>query len=271
MVTIVISGHINGLSHIQAAFSMKTLRATIKLLALSAVMTGYYVLWLLGLPFVIAFPAVARRWRKRNFGGWARASARIVGMKVNVRNAPPVSPFLLVSNHLSYVDIVVLESQVDCAFIAKREIAGWPILGFICRTLDTIFIDREKKRDVLRTMERVNATLSRGLGVVLFPEGTSSSGRTILPFRSSLLEFAARHNIPVHYASISYAVPPDQPPAEESVCWSGTMTFGGHVFRLLQLSQFEANLTFGEQPILNNDRHALAADLWSAVNAQLVG
>jgi 1-acyl-sn-glycerol-3-phosphate acyltransferase len=231
-------------------------------------MAAYYLRWLAGLPFIFASPELARSWRKRNFGGWARASARILGLKINVRNAPPASPFLLVSNHLSYVDIIVLESQVDCAFIAKSEVASWPILGFICRTLNTIFIDRKRKRDLLRAIAKTEATLDRGLGVVLFAEGTSTNGHTILPFRPSLLEFAARRKIPVHYVSLSYTVPPDEAPAEQSVCWWGDMTFWGHLFRLLQLPQFEANVIFGQQPILAEDRHELAAELWSAVSAQ---
>lgn len=248
---------------------MKYLRATIRLVALCGTTAGYYLRWLVGLPFVFAFPKAALSWRKRNFGGWARASARILGMRVNVRNAPPPSPFLLVSNHLSYVDIVVLESQVDCAFIAKKELASWPLLGFICRTLNTIFIDRKQKRDLYKAMAKAEATLNRGLGVVLFAEGTSSAGQTILPFKSPLLELATRRQMPVHYASISYTVPVGETPAEQSVCWWGEMTFPDHVFRLLQLPHFEANLVFGSQPILAADRHVLALELWSAVNSQL--
>ena len=232
-------------------------------------MVGYYARWILGLPFVSAFPEAARKWRKRNFVGWARASAHIFGMRVNVRNAPPAAPFLLVSNHQSYVDIIVLESQVDCAFIAKSELAGWPILGFISRTLNTIFIDRTRKRDILQAMERAERALARGLGVVLFAEGTSTRGQTVSPFKSSLLEIAARRNTPVHYATLSYVAPADETPADQSVCWWGDMTFFGHVFRLLQLPRFEANLVFGPKPIMANDRHVLAEELWSAVSSQL--
>jgi len=232
-------------------------------------MAGYYLLWLLGLPFVFAFPQLARNWRRQNFGGWAQSSARILGMRVNVRNAPPAAPFLLVSNHLSYVDIIVLESQVDCAFIAKSEIARWPILGFISWTLNTIFIDRARKRDILRAMEKAERALARGLGVVLFAEGTSTSGQTVSPFRSSLLEIAARRGTPVHYATISYVAPAGETPAEQSVCWWGDMPLPGHVFRLLQLPAFQANVFFGPQPIVANDRHVLAAELWSAVRSQL--
>jgi len=248
---------------------MKTLLATIRFLVMCCVMVGYYSCWLLGQPFVFAFPSIARKWRKLNFCGWARASASILGMQVNVRNAPPTAPFLLVSNHLSYVDIIVLESLVDCVFIAKSELASWPILGFISRTLNTIFIDRSRKRDILQAMERANRALARGLGVVLFAEGTSTQGKTVSPFKSSLLEIAARRSTPVHYVTLSYRAPANETSADQAVCWWGDMTFFGHLFQLLQLPRFEANVVFGPKPISANNRHVLAEKLWAAVSSQL--
>ncbi len=198
---------------------MKFLRATIRPIGLCGITGLYYLRWLAGVPFLLASPDHALRWRNRNFGSWARASARIMGLTINVRNRPPNAPFLLISNHLSYVDVVILASLLNCAFVAKSEVARWPILGFICRNLDTIFINRKNKRDLLRTMSTAEAALNRGLGVVLFAEGTSTGGSRPQPFKSSLLEFAARGRLLVHYASIGYVVPPGEQPAEESVCW----------------------------------------------------
>lgn len=248
---------------------MKVLRATIKLVALCWITGFYYLRWLAGVPFLFASTRRALRWRNRNFNDWARASARIMGLCIHVRNRPPLAPFLLISNHLSYVDIVVLASQLNCAFVAKSEVARWPILGFISASMNTVFIDRKKKRDLLRAMETAEATLDRGLGLVLFAEGTSSGGGKPQPFKSSMLDFAARRRMPVHYASIEYRVAPHEQPARQSVCWWGSMTFSGHLFRLSQMSAFEAYLTFGSQPIINEDRRLLAAQLWSAVSAQL--
>ena len=247
---------------------MKYVRATMRLLTLCGLTGVYYLLWLVGVPFALLLPAGLRRWRNRNFGGWARLSARILGAHINVRNRRPAAPFLLVSNHLSYVDVVVLASQLDCAFIAKSEVARWPILGLLCRSMNTIFVDRKRKRGLVQVVTRVASTIDGGTGVVLFAEGTSTNGEAVLPFRSSLLEFAVRQQLPVHYASISYAVPAGETSAAQSVCWWGDMTLPGHFFRLLQLSRFEANLTFGEEPIIAGDRRELAAELWSAVSSQ---
>jgi len=247
---------------------MKYLRATIRLFALGGVMAGYYLLWLAGLAVVFAFPAASRKWRNWIFGGWARASAHILGMKIDVRNQPPAAPFLLVANHLSYVDIVLLRSQMDCAFVAKSEVAAWPILGLVCRSMNTIFVDRKRKRDTLKAIPRIEQAMTQESGVVLFAEGTSTDGRTVTPFRSSLLEGAAKNHLPVHYACISYAAPATERPAHESICWWGEMTFPGHIFSLLQLREFEARLVFGSTPIVAGDRRVLAAQLWSAVSAQ---
>jgi 1-acyl-sn-glycerol-3-phosphate acyltransferase len=248
---------------------MRYARATFRMLGLFGVTAGYYLRWLAGAPFVSASSRRALDWRNRTFRGWARTSARLMGMTITVRNAPPNAPFLLVSNHLSYVDVIVLGSQADCTFVAKSEVASWPILGFVCKTMDTIFIDRRLKRDIQRVMQRIDQTLRRGLGVVLFAEGTSTNGESVLPFKTSLLEFAARKQVPVHYASVRYVVPPGETPANRSVCWWGEMTFPDHLFRLLQVASFEASVVYGSEPIVAADRRALAAALWSAVSSQV--
>jgi 1-acyl-sn-glycerol-3-phosphate acyltransferase len=175
----------------------------------------------------------------------------------------------MVSNHLSYVDVLVLQAQTDCAFIAKSEVAGWPILGFICRTMDTIFVERSRKRDIPHALESIERAFARGLGVVLFAEGTSTDGHGVAPFKSSLLEFAAHNRVPVHYVTLSYEAPIGEIPAAQSVCWWEDMSFGRHVFRLLKLSSFQANVRFGAQPIVSDNRRVLADQLWSAVSSQL--
>ena len=248
---------------------MGHLRATAKLIVLLIVTAEYYLCYVTALPFVGAFPKARLWWRRWAFSNWARRVARVLGLRINARNIQPNAPFLLVSNHLSYVDIIVLESLADCAFVAKSEVAGWPVAGLICRTMDTIFIDRKMKRDIPRALAKIEKALTRGMGIVLFAEATSTNGTSVAPFKSSLLEFAASKRVPVHYATISYATPATATPAQESVCWWGDMTFSGHRFRLLRLRSFEADVVYGPEPIVAEDRHVLAARLWSAVSSQL--
>ncbi len=248
---------------------MNYLRATLRSIGLLLVTAAYFGRWFAGLPFAGSSGSRARAWRNRNFRGWTGACARIIGLTIEVRNQPPSPPFLLVSNHLSYVDVLVLAERGDCTFVAKSEIAGWPMFGWLFRMAGTIFIDRKIKRDIPRVIELIGKTLESGLGVILFAEGTSSNGKTVLPFKPALLELAVREELPVHYARVSYAVPPGETPVERSVCWWGNMTFHGHLFRLLQVPYFHAKVVYGSEPIIAGDRQVLAEKLWTAVNSQL--
>ena len=250
-------------------FLMRNVRAFVRMSALIGVSAGYYLRWSCGRPGVASSGDRALDWRNRNFRGWARNSARIMGMDIKRRNEPPSAPFLLVANHLSYVDVIALAAHLDAAFIAKLEVASWPFVGAMCRAMDTIFVDRSSKRDLPGVLKRIDDTRGRGLGVVLFAEGTSTDGRTVLPFKASLLASAAQNCAPVHYASVNYSVPAGEIPVEQSVCWWGDMTFPDHFFRLLQLPSFRAQVIYGPDPIVARDRRVLARSLWSAVNGQL--
>ncbi len=249
---------------------MRHLRAITRTILACLATAGFYSLWLAGVPFVFFSAGAARRWRGRNLSGWARAVARIAGMRIDARGEPPRPPFLLVSNHLGYVDVVALAARADCIFVAKSEVARWPFIGLICRTLGMIFIDRGRRRDIPSALRRIERALGRGSGVVIFAEGTSTAGEAVAPFKPSLLEFAARRRVPVHYASVSYRTPPTEAPARTAVCWWDDMTFPGHLYRMFQLPRFEADIRFGERPILENDRKVLAERLWTAVNAQFI-
>lgn len=249
---------------------MKHLRAIIRIIALCSATAGIYLFWVTGLPIVSVSVRASRRWRHLNFRAWAQTVAFIAGMKINLKGAPPEGPFLLVSNHLSYMDIVALAARLHCIFIAKSEVARWPVIGFLCRSMNTIFINRRRHRNIPVVLALIERSIARGSGVVLFAEGTSTSGMSVAPFKPSLLELAAQKRIPVHYASLSYRTPPGEAPAHQSVCWWGGMTFLKHLYGVFQLPGVEANLVFGEQPISAEDRKVLAQKLWSAVNAQFI-
>lgn len=210
-------------------------------------------------------PHASARWRARLFRAWARTTARVIGMRVEVSGRPPRPPFLLVANHLGYVDIVLLATQISGCFVSKAEVADWPLVGAMCRVVDTLFIDRERKRDLPRVVEQIERVCDSGRGIVLFPEGTSGKGDGVMPFRTSLLEPAARSGRPVFHAAVSYATPPGQPPAYLAVCWWGGMMFTPHVLRLLSLKKFRGRVVFGEEPIRESDRKVLATRLREAV------
>ena len=201
---------------------------------------------------------------------WGRSCAAIMGMRVVVVGQPPQPPFFLVSNHLSYVDIIAYSACLGCIFIARGDLANWPAVGLFARGVGTIFINREKLQDIPRVITEINRALDEGLGVVLFPEGVSGAGDRVLPFHPSLLDPAAKANYPVSYATIRYQTRPDEKPAYRAVNWWEDLTFAQHAKELLKLSSFEAFITFGTHAIRSDDRKALARSLWVAVDEQFV-
>jgi len=244
---------------------MRPLRALVRALALATASAAAYATWLLGWPLARALGRTAP-WRGLVLSSWSRAVVALLGIRVAVDGTPPSPPFLLVANHLSYLDVIVLASRLRRpAFVAKADVARWPVVGLLARSMGTLFVDRERKRDLARSAGALEERLRRGEGMVLFPEGTSTDGAGVAPFRSSLLDPAARGRLPVSYAALSYATPDGEPPAHLAVCWWGDMTFGDHLLRLLRLASVEAHLTFGAEPVRGSDRKELARDLWQAV------
>jgi len=242
------------------------LRATLRLGAFLVWCVGAFVATLLAQLVILVTPSIGVPVKRVVSRVWARGVCQIIGLRVEVQGQPPMPPFILVSNHLSYVDIVTLMSVLPAVFVAKSEVAGWPLLGQLSRVASTIFVDRQNRKDVVRVNADIDRILARGEGLIMFPEGTSSRGRDVLPFRSSLLQPACTTGHPVNYASVSYRTPAGAPPAEMSVCWWGDMTFGNHFWGLLQLPSIEGSVSFGNRSVAADSRHELARSLQSAVS-----
>lgn len=249
---------------------MSTARAIFRVAAIS-ISTLLHYLVLLGGTAVLAFSRDRRaRWRMVMVRSWAKSAACILGVRVTVQGTPPRPPFFIVSNHLSYLDIVVYFTQLKGAFIAKKEVRSWPVLGFLAHTANTLFIDRRNHRDLGRINRLIAGHINARQGVILFAEGTSTAGATVNPFKPSLLEYPAGNNLPVSYASISYRTPAGAPPAHLAVCWWGDMTFGGHAFNLFRIPRVEASIVFGDQTVQERDRKRLANELWKKVHQQFI-
>jgi 1-acyl-sn-glycerol-3-phosphate acyltransferase len=246
------------------------LRALARIVALCVATAFIYLLWASITPFLLVWPQACYRWRNFNFRSWARLTNTLLGIRVESRGTPPRIPFFLVSNHLSYMDIVAFASRLDCVFVAKSEVANWPVLGLLCRSMGTIFVNRNSRVDVLRVNRVIEKALRNGKGVLLFPEGTSTPGTEVLPFHSALLEPAVQQGCPVSFATVSYRTPVGQPPAHLSVCWWGEMSFLAHFYQLLHLKSVEAALVFGSYSIRADDRKVLARKLWQAVSEELI-
>lgn len=200
---------------------------------------------------------------------WGRILAWILGARIERHGPLPEPPFLLVANHLTYVDIALLAETGGC-FVAKAEIRGWPAMGRVCAAAGVIFVDRATKRDLLRVGQRIERAMEEGRGVIFFPEGTTGRGDQLLRFRPSLLAAAARSSQPVHYAVISYHTRPGVPPADEVVCWWGNRPLMPHVRTLVRQPPYRARIEYGSEPVVDDDRKRLAERLWREMDRRFV-
>lgn len=248
---------------------MIKIRVSIKIVLFFLMTFGVYSLWF----FAPLLASQKRRIQLREFifEKWAQMFVRLAGAQIEMTGRPPEPPFLLVSNHTSYFDIAVLRSIVTGVFVAKADIANWPVAGRMVGNMGMIFINREQKRDIPRAGSEILAALERGEGVIIFAEGTTGDGQKVLPFKSSFLEFAAANNLPVHFASLTYNTPKGEMPAAEAVCWwRPEENFLSHLCKFFALSGIFCHVTFGDQPIISKNRKELTNRLWQAVSNQFV-
>ena len=170
---------------------------------------------------------------------------------------------LLVSNHLSYLDVIVLSGLMPSLFVAKREVKHWPVFGWFAVLGGTLFADRERRTQVGELTKRLQTILEQGALVILFPEGTSSGGQTVLPFKSSLLEPATRCSCALSTSLIEFRL--DDGDVPEEVCYWKDMTFLPHLLNLLSKRRIEVSVQFSEFQNGSTNRKDLARQLHAKV------
>ncbi len=210
---------------------------------------------------------------------WHRTAVRLLGLRVETRGIPaPQRPLLIVANHVSWLDILVLGSLMPLSFVAKAEVASWPVFGFLARMQRTVFVDRTRRTATRGVADDIAARLRQGDPMVLFAEGTTSNGAEVLPFRSALLG-AARHALTgdglpamVQPVSIAYTRRNGLPLGRRgrtAIAWYGDMEIAGHLWGVLTDGAIDAVVSFGE-PIAfrpDGDRKHVTATAEAAVRA----
>jgi 1-acyl-sn-glycerol-3-phosphate acyltransferase len=163
-----------------------------------------------------------------------------IGAEVMAEGNPPRHG-LVVSNHLSYLDVLAYASTMPCAFVAKREVREWPVFGAFATMAGTIYVDRERRSANDGAVRLIEEALAAGVPVVLFPEGTSSDGGHVLPFHSSFFEPAIRAGVSVTAAAIGYA---SSTAEEAALAYHGDDLFGTHLVRTLGQRSLKARVAF---------------------------
>ncbi len=211
---------------------------------------------------------------------WHRGVCAVLGIKVTREGRLPGSgQAFYVSNHLSYLDVPAMGSIIEPIFIARADLSGWPVFGFLSKLQRTVFISRDRK-DALKVKTSVSAALAQGRPLVLFAEGTSSRGDAILPFKSSLLSIPLSHHgadtpLLVQPVTISLMSVTGQKGLNDNLrdvyAWHGEMTLGPHIWAFAKGRGAHIRITFHTPLDLSvyTDRKKLAADCAAAVGAGL--
>ena len=151
----------------------------------------------------------------------------------------------IVSNHLGYLDGIVLGSLFPVIFVTKRPVKRWPVIGQLLTLLGTIFVDRENKQDILRVVGRISGTLRQGANVLMFPEGTSTNGERLLPFQSAFFAAPLTARATVAPVTITYRFIDREPLSaanRDRVYWYGDMSFAPHLWALLGTNRIEVSV-----------------------------
>lgn len=166
------------------------------------------------------------QWTQR----FLRWTARALSLDVQIVGTPVPDHVLYIANHLSWLDILALGSVVDTGFVAKDDVAGWPLIGWLARIGGTIFINRESRREARGQADALGEALKLGRPVVLFPEGTTNDGIALFPFRPAL--FASVCPPPAGVVIQPIAI--DYGAEAAAICWTGDEPLAPNARKILE-------------------------------------
>ena len=230
------------------------------------------LLTLVLLPFQLIGIAFDLRLRRTIPHLYHRVLCALIGVRIcEVGRRSSASPALILSNHVSWLDICVITALAPVVFVAKSEVAGWPVFGWLARLQRTIFINRRARHQIGAATREIAGRLLSGDVVVLFAEGTSSDGTRVLPFRSSLvgavhhaLGSATHHTHvtvqPMSLAYVGFGGVPMGRGLRERVAWYGDAELVPHLLHVLWSGAVDVTVSWGEATAydMNADRKAIA-------------
>jgi 1-acyl-sn-glycerol-3-phosphate acyltransferase len=236
--------------------SMTTLRALWKLLrGLWHVLVGMWTIY-------VRFPQLSTEQREARVQVWALQLLALWGIHLRVLGQPVLTgPALIVANHISWLDISVIHAARHCRFVSKSDIRAWPLVGTLATGAGTLYIERTSRKDALRMVKDMADAMKDGDVIAVFPEGTTSDGRELLPFHANLIQAAILAEAPVQPMSLQFV---DARTGEPSFapCYIGDDTLIGSMWRTLTAPPIVAVVHFGDPQHANGrDRRAWAHDL----------
>lgn len=213
-----------------------------------------------------AFTRLSEQERHERVQAWARRMLAVLGIALQVRGQPPLrGPVLLVSNHISWLDILVLHAARHCRFVSKADVKRWPLIGALATGAGTLYIERESRRDAMRVVHHMAASLQSGDILAVFPEGTTSDGIDLLPFHANLVQAAISAQAPAQPVALQF-IETHTGRMSLSPCYIGDDTLVASLWRTLTGPPITAVVSFGTpQHAQGRDRRTWAAALRAAV------
>lgn len=192
---------------------------------------------------------------------WGRVVSKILGLKIQVEGKIPEGACLIMPNHRSYSDIMLIYGHTACAFVAMAEARSWPLVGIAAETVGTIFVDRKSPNSRKETLVEMKKRLLAGYSIVLFPEGGTFGGPLTKEFKIGSFSLAAENHIPIVPTAIEYKYTTD--------AWVDNISMIGHFIQTFGRWQTAATIRFGEA-IDGNEAHVLLAKTQDYINNSLV-
>ena len=242
---------------------MRSLKALIKLTRCS--MHLLHGMWTI----LTKFSKASHEERSQHVADWSKRFLELLGVAVKVSGVPlQKGPLLVVINHVSWLDILVMLAAQPVCFVSKSEVRHWPIIGWLATNVGTLYIERTKARDALRVVHQIAENLKAGHLIAIFPEGTTSDGKTLLPFHANLMQAAISAESPVQPVALRFLE------ADGSLSMSPTYidddTLLSSVWRMLRADPVTAQLDFlRPMPTDGLDRRTLAAQLQDMIATKL--
>ncbi len=236
------------------------MRAALKLLrGIWHVLVGWVTIY-------FRFPQLNPLQREARVQVWATQLLRIWDIELEVRGQPVLTgPTLMVCNHISWLDIVVIHATRHCRFVSKSELREWPLIGTLATGAGTLYIERENRKDAMRMVKEMARALKEGDVLAVFPEGTTGDGFDLLPFHANLIQSAIEADAPIQPLAIQYF---DKPTHQISMAarFVGDDTLVWSIWQTLNARDLKAVVNFGElQHAGGRDRRAWAQDLRQTV------
>lgn len=193
----------------------------------------------------ILFPRLSPAHREARVQVWAGELLRIVGIELVVNGTPPAAgPVLLVANHISWLDIVVMHASRHCRFVSKSDVKSWPFVSTLADGAGTLYLERESRRDAHRVVAQMAERLRAGDILAVFPEGTTGDGITLMPFHANLIQAAIEASVPVQPVALKF-IDPATGATSLAPSYVGDETLIGSIWRTLAARELRAVVTFG--------------------------